>query len=60
DETLWLSGQIEKNDELYNSLLKYVTSLEFTKPEGSYSMSYIFDNIDIHRFSNLFNIVNCV
>ncbi|MCD4769853.1 MAG: DUF3822 family protein [Bacteroidales bacterium] len=60
DETLYLSGQIEKDDELYNGFMKYVTSLKFTKPEGSFSMSYIFDNIDIHRYSNLFNIVNCV
>ena len=60
DETLHLSGQIEKNDELYNGLIKYNSSIRFVKPEGSYSMSYIFDNIDIHRYTNLFNIVNCV
>jgi hypothetical protein len=60
DETVHLTGLIEKGDELYNNMLRYVSKIEFEKPIGNWSLSYIFESIDIHRYSNLFNIVNCV
>ncbi|HUS87356.1 MAG TPA: DUF3822 family protein [Bacteroidales bacterium] len=58
-EPVYLSGNIMKFDELYNNMLKYIMTLKFASPVGDFSVSYIFDEIGVHRYSNLFNIVSC-
>ncbi len=59
DQTVWLSGNISRNDELYNNMSGYIKTLKFSRPEGPFSLSYIFDDLGVHRYSNLFSIVNC-
>ncbi|MEZ5000949.1 MAG: DUF3822 family protein [Bacteroidales bacterium] len=59
NEVVWLSGNVEKNDDLYLSLQKYIKTIKFASPAGTNSLSYIFDNLDIHRYINLFNITSC-
>lgn len=59
DEPVWVSGNIEINDDLHISLSKYVKTIKFAEPSGSFSLSYIFDTIGIHRYINLFNIASC-
>jgi len=59
NEILHLTGQISRFDDLYGSLKKYVKNIKFEDPKGSFSMSYIFDEIETHHYCNLFNIINC-
>lgn len=59
EETVHLSGDILKYDELYNNMLRYSSTLRFAKPQGDFSLSYIFDEMATHRYCNLFNIVSC-
>ena len=59
EQAVHLSGNIEKFDDLYNNMLRYIKTLKLARPEGDYSMSYIFDELGTHKYCNLFNIVNC-
>jgi len=59
NETVHLTGLIKRGDELYNNLSRYVSKIKLEKPQGNWSLSYIFESIDIHRYSNLLNIVSC-
>ncbi|MDZ7739864.1 MAG: DUF3822 family protein [Bacteroidales bacterium] len=59
EEPVYFSGDILKYDELYNNILRYSTTLKFAKPQGDFSLSYIFDDMAVHRYCNLFNIVSC-
>lgn len=60
NEAIYVSGLIEHGDELYNNMSRYVSQINFVKPEGKWSMSYIFDSINLHTYNNLFNIISCV
>ncbi len=60
EETIHATGLIRKGDELYNNLSPYTSKIKLEKPRGSWSLSYVFESIDIHQYSNLFNIVSCV
>jgi len=60
DEQVHLTGLTDKGDELYNNMSDYVSRILFEKPVGNWSLSYVFESVGIHRYSNLFNIVNCV
>ena len=59
EQPVYISGRIMKFDELYNNLLAYIKTIRFTVPEGDFSMSYIFDEMETHQYCNLFSIVNC-
>ncbi|MEE4116782.1 MAG: DUF3822 family protein [Marinilabiliaceae bacterium] len=59
-EPLYISGEVDYGDELHTNLSAYAANIKFLKPEGSFSLSYVFDPLSLHRYSNLFNIVNCV
>ena len=59
-ETVHISGEIDSNDELYENLSRYASSLKLDTPEGKWSLSYVFDPLKLHRYGNLFNIVSCV
>lgn len=60
DITLHFSGLTEKFDDLYSSFAMYVRNLKFTGPTGNFSFSYVFNDIELHRYINLFSITNCV
>ena len=59
DSTIHLSGLTEKNDDLYSNLTLYIKNIKFTGPSGNFSFSYVFNDINLHRYINLFSITNC-
>lgn len=59
DQPVNVSGNISKFDDLYNNMLRYIKTIKLSDPEGEFSMSYIFDEMETHRYCNLFNIINC-
>ena len=59
DATVWVSGRIEKFDELHNNMSRYVKKIRFAAPAGPNALSYIFDTIGTHRYLALFNITSC-
>lgn len=54
-----LSGIKKKNDELTSNLREYAHDVRFSVPKGNFTFSYVFGDIEIHRYLNLFNAVNC-
>lgn len=59
EETLHLSGQTEKYDDLSSNLSMYIRNVRFSEPSGNFTFSYVFNEAALHRFFNLFSIVNC-
>jgi hypothetical protein len=59
DETVNISGIKPRNDEMTASLRDYVSNVRFAVPKGNFTFSYVFGDIEIHKYLNLFNIVNC-
>lgn len=59
DETINISGIKPRNDEMTASLRDYVSNVRFAVPKGNFTFSYVFGDIEIHKYLNLFNIVNC-
>jgi len=59
DHPVYISGNINKFDDLYNNMLRYISTLKLAAPHNDYSLSYIFDGINTHQYCNLFNIINC-
>jgi hypothetical protein len=60
EETLFLSGIVEHFDELYTNISDYVRSVKFIEPAGSSTYSYVFNEVSLHRYINLFNATRCV
>lgn len=60
EETIFLSGLTEKFDDLSSHLAIYIRNVKFAEPSGNFTFSYVFDDLELHRFINLFTIVNCV
>jgi hypothetical protein len=59
EETIYLSGQTERYDDLYSSISLYIRSVRFSEPAGSFTFSYVFNDTDLHRYINLLSVVNC-
>ena len=59
DETIHFSGQTEKYDDLYSNFALYIRNLKFIDPSGNFTFSYVFNDIELHRYINLFSITNC-
>jgi hypothetical protein len=59
EETVHLSGLTEKYDDLTSNLSIYIRKLVFSEPSGNFTFSYVFNETNLHRFLNLFNIINC-
>src|ERR1035437_6300528 len=59
EETIYFSGLTEKYDDLSSSFSLYIRSIKFSKPSGNFTFSYVFNDTELHRFMNLFNVVNC-
>ena len=59
NETLFFSGNIEKNADLVPEFSSYVRGIKFAVPEGNFTFSYVFSESVLHRFLNLFTIVSC-
>jgi hypothetical protein len=59
DATLHFSGLTEKYDDLWSNFALYIRNLSFTAPSGNFTFSYVFNEIELHRYINLFSITNC-
>jgi len=57
--TLYFSGLTEKYDDLSSNFSIYVRNIKFSEPSGSFTFSYVFNDVELHRFLNLFSVVNC-
>ena len=60
EETLFLSGLTEHYDELFSNITDYIRAVKFAEPCGSSTYSYVFNQIELQKFLNLFNATNCV
>src|ERR1035437_768799 len=59
EETIYFSGITEKYDDLSSSFSLYIRNIRFAEPSGDFTFSYVFNDTELHRFMNLFNVVNC-
>jgi hypothetical protein len=59
EETIYFSGLTEKYDDLSSSFSLYIRNIKFAEPSGNFTFSYVFNDAELHRFINLFNVVNC-
>ena len=59
EETIWLSGHTEKYDDLSSAFAMYVRQIKFSEPNGNFTFSYVFSESYLHRYLNLFTLVNC-
>jgi hypothetical protein len=59
EETVYFSGLTEKYDDLSSSFSLYIRNIKFAEPSGNFTFSYVFNDMELHRFINLFNVVNC-
>jgi hypothetical protein len=59
DETIHFSGQTEKYDDLFSNFALYIRNLKFSDPAGNFTFSYVFNEIELHRYINLFSVTNC-
>lgn len=59
EETIHMSGLTEKYDDLSSNMSIYIRNVKFAVPSGNFTFSYVFDDMELHRFLNLFTIVNC-
>lgn len=59
EDTIWLSGHTEKYDDLSSAFAMYIRHLRFSEPSGNFTFSYVFNDTVLHRYLNLFTVVNC-
>jgi hypothetical protein len=59
EETIYFSGLTEKYDDLSSSISLYVRNIKFAEPSGNFTFSYVFNDMELHRFINLFTVLNC-
>jgi hypothetical protein len=57
---LYLIGEISRKASVYEMLKSYISRVGFDKPNSNFNYSYTFNDIDQHRFINLFNLRLCV
>ncbi len=59
EETVHFSGLTKKYDNLISDFSMYIRNIKFAVPSGNFTFSYVFNEMDLHRFLNLFTVVNC-
>lgn len=59
EETIHLSGFTGKSDELSSVFGDYVRSVKFAAPRGNFTFSYVFNDIELHKYLTLFSVFNC-
>ena len=59
EETIYFSGMTEKYDDLSSSFSLYIRHIKFSEPSGNFTFSYVFNDTELHRYINLFNVANC-
>ena len=59
EATIYFSGLTKKHDKLTSDFSMYIRNIKFAEPSGNFNFSYVFNEMDLHRFLNLFTVVNC-
>jgi hypothetical protein len=59
ENELILSGFIDKNSKIFETIYKYVRIVSFQPRPNAFNYSYIFSDIPSHYYSNLFNFPLC-
>jgi hypothetical protein len=59
EETIYFSGLAEKYDDLSSGFSVYIRTIKFAEPSGKFTFSYVFNETELQRYLNLFNVVNC-
>lgn len=59
EETIHLSGQTERYDDLSSAFSLYIRNIKFSEPSGNFTFSYVFNDTELHRYLNLFSVSNC-
>jgi hypothetical protein len=59
EETIYFSGLTEKYDDISSNFSMYIRNIKFAGPVGNFTFSYVFNDTELHKFLNLFTIVNC-
>ncbi len=57
---LIISGEMQKNSKVYQMLKSYIRNTGFEKRNDYFIYSYTFNDVESHRFINLFNLRLCV
>jgi len=58
-DLLNVSGAIEPYGELHLSILNFTESIKFASPQMRYSLSYVFSELPLYRWLNLFTASSC-
>jgi hypothetical protein len=58
-ESIWLSGIVQPYGELHLSLLEFTHAVHFAAPIVKQGFSYVFNDVHLHRYLNLFTAVSC-
>jgi hypothetical protein len=59
EENVWFSGLTSGHDELSSQVQEYLRNIKFMIPSGNFSFSYVFNELELHRYHNLFSITRC-
>jgi hypothetical protein len=57
---IFISVDLEEHNEIFELLNGYLQQVKFIRPSENFTFSYIFDDFQLTRFANLFNLVLCV
>jgi hypothetical protein len=60
EEIIYLSGQVERYDDLFSNLSLYIRNVKFPEISGNFTFSYVFNDTSLHKYINLFTIAGCV
>jgi hypothetical protein len=60
DELIQISGRGQKRDEITRGFSGYFSNMRFAEPTGNYTLSYVFNEVELYRYLNIFSIVSCV
>ena len=56
---VFLASGIGNHDEMFDFINNYLNMIKFIRPSDRFLYSYIFDELQLTRFSNLFNLALC-
>lgn len=57
---VYLSVDMDNHDEIFDYLNGFISHIKFIRPSEKFTYSYIFDEFQLTRFANLFNLSLCV
>jgi hypothetical protein len=58
-ETINFSGLTGRFDDISSGFSSYIRNLKFTGPSGDFTFSYVFNELELHRYLNLFSVNSC-